>query len=150
MAKNYMADVAKMLGVELGEEFEISGCGRTRYKLTEEGLSCFVIGRWEKQEDFAFMSLLKGRYEIIKLPWKPKDGDKYFYVCWHYFANGAIFTDSSVFKVMYETECLRVDTGNCFRTKEEAEAQKYEVFKRLTGKEWNETYGKEGEDNAID
>lgn len=25
MAKNYMADVARMLGVELGEEFKIDG-----------------------------------------------------------------------------------------------------------------------------
>lgn len=36
MAKNYMADVAKMLGVELGEEFKI--VSPLLYKFTEQGL----------------------------------------------------------------------------------------------------------------
>ena len=150
MVKNYMPDVAKLLGVELNEEFKLKKHAEI-YKFTEEGLAYYSNGSREwRITPFTLNVLLRGEYEVEKLPWKPKDGDKYFYVCWHYFANGAIFTDSSVFKVMYETECLRVDIGNCFRTREEAEAAKYEVFKRLTGKDWAETYGKEGGNNATD
>ena len=40
MAKNYMADVAKMLGVELGEEFKIDGSNLI-YKFFENGLSLY-------------------------------------------------------------------------------------------------------------
>jgi hypothetical protein len=28
--------------------------------------------------------------------------------------------------------------GNCFRTREEAEAHKYEIYEKLTGKRWEE------------
>ena len=149
MTKNYMSEVAKMLGVELGEEFKIKGRENSRYKLTEEGMWTNGVFGWERIRMDLEM-VLNGQYNIEKLPWKPKDGDKYFYVCWHYFANRAIFTSSSVFNIMSETECLRVDIGNCFRTYDEAEAQKYEVFKRLTGKDWHEIYGKEGGSNEAD
>ena len=46
MAKNYMQEVARMLGVELGEKFNVSSCGQTLYMLTEDGLSCLVCDKW--------------------------------------------------------------------------------------------------------
>lgn len=151
MAKNYMANIAKMFGVELGEEFVLNTGYGIRYKFTHDGLAvqCEKNGVWYRARDVE-EGLLLGKSEIIKLPWKPEDGDKYFYVSWHYFANRAIFTSSSVFSTMSETECLRVDIGNCFKTRDEAEAQKYEVFKRLTGKDWHESRGKGYGSNEAD
>lgn len=116
MAKNYMQDVAKMLGVELGEEFNVSSCGQTLYKLTEDGLSCLVCDKWVEQADFAFMALIKGKYKIIKLPWEPKYGDKYYYpesnftrVSWYKWANDSV-------------DFALKEAGMIFRTKEECEA----------------------------
>ena len=151
MAKNYMADVAKLLGVELEEEFNIDSRGKTIYKLTEKGLFALsILNGWEKYEDFLLAALLCGELTIKKLPWKPKPSEKFFYVCWHHFPSAVILTGCSDYDLFSERECMRVDTGNCFKTREEAEAQKYEVFKRLTGKDWHKTYGKEGGNNATD
>ena len=124
MAKNYMADVAKMLGVELGEKFNVSSCGQTLYKLTEDGLSCLVCDKWVEQADFAFMALIKGKYKIIKLPWEPKYGDKYYYpesnftrVSWYKWANDSV-------------DFALKEAGMIFKTKAECEAALPELRKK--------------------
>ena len=67
---NYMADVAKMLGVEIGEEFKIKGCGYSysyKYKLTEEHLEFFTNSKWYAASA-TLVWLLNGQAEVIKLP----------------------------------------------------------------------------------
>lgn len=124
MAKNYMPEIAKMLGVEVGEKFNVSSCGQTLYKLTEDGLSCLVCDKWVEQADFAFMALIKGKYKIIKLPWEPKYGDKYYYpesnftrVSWYKWANDSV-------------DFTLKEAGMIFRTKEECEAALPELRKK--------------------
>lgn len=79
MAKNYMQDVARMLGVELGEEFKIKDFEPV-YKLTDYGLCVKVDSvEWHEMSGDSFIQLIKGDYEIIKLPWQPKKGDEYYY-----------------------------------------------------------------------
>ena len=65
---NYMKDVAKMLGVEIGEEFKIEGhSGNVKYRLTEENLEYFSGGK-----GFTISStlnrLLNGEYKVVKIP----------------------------------------------------------------------------------
>ena len=150
MAKNYMADVAKLLGVEMGEEFKLENHGDI-YKFTEEGLMYCLMGNlgW-RIAPFVLNDTLSGKYQVIRLPWKPKPNEVYYYVGWlEACGKWTICADRTQYLTSYDNDNLRVDTGNCFRTREEAEAAKYEVFKRLTGKDWNETYGKEGGNNAT-
>lgn len=80
MAKNLIPEIAQMLGVELGEEFKIKGYDGLTYKLTDAGLELTTVdGQKTKWFDRgALNSLLKGKMEIVKLPWKPKKGDVYF------------------------------------------------------------------------
>lgn len=75
MAKNYMADVAKMLGVELEEEFKID-CSNSIYKFFENGL-CFQCGGAWLRADNILIDLIKGDGKIVKLPWQPKKGEVY-------------------------------------------------------------------------
>lgn len=73
MAKNLIPDVAQMLGVKLGEEFKIKGFDGLIYKLTDAGLELTTVDG-QKTKSFdpgALNSLLKGKMEIVKLPWKP-------------------------------------------------------------------------------
>ena len=155
MAKNYMADVAKMFGVELEEEFKIERHVET-YKFTEEGLMYRLMDNlgW-CIAPFAQNDLLTGKFEIKKLPWMPKEEEHYCYIAWRRIDNidnigeWKIRVETTFFTEFSAPDNLRVAVGNCFRTKKEAEAQKYEVFKRLTGKDWHETYGKEGGNNAT-
>ena len=76
MSKNLMPEIAKMLGVELGEEFKIKGYDPTCW-FDLDGLH---FDGWvaEDEEDAMLHNLLCGEAEIIKLPWKPKKGDVYF------------------------------------------------------------------------
>ena len=154
MAKNYMADVAKMLGVELDEEFKLENHNEN-YKLTENGLM-YSYGTHRAWYDLALKLcyILNGKYAIKKLPWKPKSGEDYFYVYWCYRPNeGWVLRvgKAKEFATTSRTDNLYKDTGNCFRTNKEAEAAKYEVFKRLTGMDWARTLRHEGgDDNAVD
>ena len=76
MAKNLIPEIAKMLGVELGEEFKIKGDNRT-YWFDLDGLHSgeYVV---EDEDDAMLHDLLCGEVEIIKLPWKPKKGEYYY------------------------------------------------------------------------
>jgi hypothetical protein len=67
--QNLIPQIAKMLGVEIGEEFKISN-RRDVYKFTEDGL--IGMNSFRTYIDFiAFFKLIIGKEKIIKLPQKP-------------------------------------------------------------------------------
>ena len=80
MAKNLIPEIAKMLGVELGEEFKIDTSGDDIFQITESGV--WMRKGIDKEEwvekPFEFVMLCNGDAEIIKLVWKPKFADRYF------------------------------------------------------------------------
>lgn len=80
MAKNHMADVAKMLGLELGEEFKINLCPNELFKFDMNGILAQEQGEasWRSANHGMLQELVYGSFEIVKLPWKPKKGDVYF------------------------------------------------------------------------
>lgn len=80
MSKNLIPEIAKMLGVDLGEEFKIKGYDGLTYKLTDNGLELTAVdGQKTKLFDHgALNSLLKGKMEIVKLPWKPGFEDEFY------------------------------------------------------------------------
>ena len=131
MAKNYMADVAKMLGVELGEEFKIDGSNLI-YKFFENGLYFRSIEGWLPAE-YQFLDLIKGECNIVKLPWQPKKGDEYYYpgeglnnIC-------RALWENSVFGFAYK------EAGLIFKTYEECEAALPALRKKYLGGGCNET-----------
>lgn len=131
MAKNYMQDVARMLGVELGEEFKIKDFEPV-YKLTDYGLCVKVDSvEWHEMSGDSFIQLIKGDYEIIKLPWQPKYGKEYYY-------------PSSYFKIVlsarwgnYCCDFAYKEANLIFRTKEECEAALPELRKKYLGGDKN-------------
>lgn len=124
MSKNYMPDVAKMLGVELGERFTLDDGTNTEYAITQKGISIF--GNDKKcNTDFVLGCLLRGSYEIVKLPWKPKDGDDYYFV----YPDGSIYCCHFCYKGPVDLAMLYM--GNCFRTKADAEAHKDEIMAKF-------------------
>lgn len=117
---NYMKQIAKMLGVELGEEFKVRSTKHTQNVNSE----IFVFTKVGITTDDGItrndilIDLLLGVLEIVKLPWKPKDGDHYWYV--EYDEGCALcrttWSDSSYDLALYKL-------GKLYRTREEAEAQ---------------------------
>lgn len=65
--ENKMKEVAKLLGVELEEEFRIEGCSY-KYKLSKEGLSFWGVSSQEWILSSIIGKLLTGESKIIKLP----------------------------------------------------------------------------------
>ena len=63
---NYMEQVAKMLGVELDEEFNVDGFGDF-FKITKDGLWCKYNKEW-KMTILSTEDILCGRIEVIKKP----------------------------------------------------------------------------------
>ena len=110
---NHMAEVAKMLGVELGEEFMCNN--GYKYVLREDGI---VDTDYEKISVYAFSNvlndLLNGKLVIERKPWKPSEGERYWWVT----SNGSVdyccWTGDMIDFFTYKL-------GNCYRTKEEAE-----------------------------
>lgn len=128
MAKNLIPQIAQMLGVEIGEEFKVKGDDETTYIFTDDGLKLTYdggIGIVEISSDAAFAALVNGKDEIVELPWKPKEGEKY----WSFLPGAWMVTwytwdDSPIDFAFYKV-------GWVFRTKEEAEAALPAVAKEL-------------------
>lgn len=120
---NHMAEVAKLLGVELGESFKIvdnnSGKYHNYYRLTEEkGIEVSDDNaNWEMAIAGVLKWLLMGDARIIKLPWKPSHGDKY----WTPTVNNV---EMSAFESRWsnsDNDYYRYEHGFICRTKEEAD-----------------------------
>ena len=121
MAKNLIPKIAKLLGVEIGEEFKVD-----RYEY--DGLTCkFAENMLMSRSDlkgaewgitYVILSeLLAGDAEIVKIPWKPKKGDAYY--------TFEVFRGKWVVRSLWWTGApcnyALLDKGWVFRTKEEAE-----------------------------
>ena len=81
---NYMAEVAKLLGVELGESFKIAddifGEHPKYYRFAEN--VCLEAsndgGYWETADAGVLEDILMGDVRIVKLPWRPKYDETYY------------------------------------------------------------------------
>ena len=118
---NYMAEVAKMLGVKLEEifEIEINEYKSFQFRFTEGGFQGFNGKTWTTDTiSLSYLnSLLTGKYTIKRKPWKPKDDEEYWLVnqC------GDIISLNWIDNFLCITN---YKIGNCYRTKEEAEANR--------------------------
>lgn len=143
-----MAEVAKLLGVELNEVFDVEDDFRGEMdkkktcRLTEKGLQIYsrvISCRGDITEKWIDIgSLLSGllcdndRFTIVRKPWMPKDGDTYYtYVSRCFFVNRYTWSSDA-----WEYGILK--SGVVFRTREEAVAARPRVYKEMTGKAWSE------------
>lgn len=132
---NLIPKIAEELGVEIGEEFKLQWNG-----VEQTGLFRFtnyrLESKFQNKEDWGECSvsteLLNGGITIIKLPFEPKRGDTYWYM-----GINDMEADSISWRGSTGDYCFKL-CGNCFRTKAEAEREKYNVYERLTGKKWEE------------
>lgn len=81
---NHMAEVAALIGVELGQSFKISddtyGIRQSYYRLTEED-GCEISDdntSWVTVSAEVLKWLIMGDVRISKLPWKPAIGIEYY------------------------------------------------------------------------
>lgn len=126
---NYMPEIAQMLGVEIEEEFDViyetgqkSDWGP--YKITSDGL-VDESGNW-KLHATALFNLLTGKYTIQKRPWRPKNGEDYYYIRT---IDG--FFGQTTFSNINVNDLAAINMGNCFPTKEAALAAVPEMLEKF-------------------
>lgn len=124
-----MADIAKMLGVELEEEFKLDG-RETKYKFTENGLYFYAPDGWWQCSSVLLPKILKGELEIVKVPWQPKVGDMYYRPRDYHTAFSEAVTD--FWRDTVNDFALK-EAGMAFKTKEECEAALPELRKKYLG-----------------
>lgn len=120
MAKNLIPKIAELLGVELGEEFEIEGYSELFMITDDKGLMATddePETEWEPANAL-FVALLNGDEAIVKLPWKPKNGEVYY----TYNFSASKWVVCSSWWGGFPSEYALFDKGWVFRTKEEAKA----------------------------
>jgi hypothetical protein len=144
---NLIPMIAKELGVEIGEEFNAkhANIGKILTNSKEEP-AIFKFGNdglyskcSDGSGDFFLIGMgnfLKGDYEIVKIPFEPKDGERYWTVYWKEIGD----MPCAVYETWRDDSCDFANkvSGNCFRTEAEAEKHKYEIYEKLTGKKWKE------------
>ena len=116
---NHMAEVAKMLGVELGEEFEIDYGGDSTIvnaKVTDTGFRIINLNNLEFS-GLVLNLLLSGQLEIKRKPWKPK-----YNQCYYSIGPGGVLEHGRWMNDFIDVAMYKL--GNCYRTAEEAEANR--------------------------
>ena len=136
---NYWKQFAEMLGLELEQEFVITDVdgnikGELTYKFTEDGLlyKSPTLVNWSKSSSGTIVRLLlNGDYKVVSKPWKPKYGEQY----WSY-STKISGTCCNTFWELIENYAMW-ESGNCFRTEEEAKTKGKEIMEKLV-KEYEE------------
>lgn len=128
MGRNYMPEVAQMLGVEVGEPFDIlPESGEVRdyspYKFTNETMVDCV---GDEASNWMLFGLLRGNYTIQKRPWRPKEGEGYYYI-----RSTDGFLSRSTFHNVDADDLPLLNMGNCFPSKDVAEAAVPEMLAKF-------------------
>lgn len=128
MNENYMPKVVKMLGIQIDEPFDViikngiaSPCGPfyfdENWKIRDNNDG--IVPYWLLEK------ILSGKYILQKRSWRPKDGDVFYYVLTNGKIEEYIFVNDNIHTLML------FSFGNCFPTKEVAEAEKPEILEKF-------------------
>lgn len=126
MAKNLIPEIARMLGVEIGEEFKIKGAtgvDSTIFWFDLDGLHAETC----EMADVTLWQLVLGNETIVKLPWKPRKGDVYF----TFVLMGDKWGVGSLRWDGFPNEYALLDKGWVYRSQEEAKAALPAVAKEI-------------------
>ena len=130
MGKNLMPEVAALLGVEIGEEFIIENADRKENVVfAADGFHVIQPNNVVGPDHGKLLSkVLQGLYEVKKLPWEPREGERYCYPSVS--AKNVDCTDWICCSFDYAMK----DLGMIYKTPEEAQAHFAEDYEKLTGK----------------
>lgn len=130
---NYWKQFAKMLGLELGENFVLTDDdGKRRdeetYKVLEDGLyyKSAETGVYIPERPSMLYHILSGYSKVMPVPWKPKDGEDYWYC--------SVASKPIVVATIwggFSGDLCKWKCGNCFKTKGEAMEKGREIMEAI-------------------
>ena len=130
---------AEILGLELEQEFVLINVDGNRkneyiYKITEDGLLYKMPTQyvnWSNSSSGTIVKLLNGNCKALAKPWKPKNGETYWY---YRIKREEAFLTTWCYDGL---DLCRWKAGNCFKTREEAETKGKEIMEQIQ-KEYEE------------
>ena len=131
---NYMPEVLEMLGLEVGEKFEIKRKDPSFATVTNVsfGENFTLTNKYGYKVTDGIELILTGEYEIEKLPWKPEKDDIYYFI-----TESGHVTTSQFFLRTFDYN--NYNYGNCFKTSEEiTEEIKQRILSEMKGKYEND------------
>lgn len=126
MSESLFPQIVKMFGIELEEEFKLDIAQDNEiFRISEKGFETRYVGGYAEELcpnwrliNHSLPALLTGKAKIVKLPFKPKHGKKY----WTFYR----LTSSNKWTVanLTWTDCVsdraKFKVGWCYRTEKEA------------------------------
>ena len=129
---NYMPEVLKMLGLEVGEKFNVERFVSSPFHFNE---NYDLVDKDDYFINELIKLLLSKEVELEKLPYKPKNGDVYFIVKHE---GTGIDRDGCVWVGDY-IDYYCYNAGNCFKTAEEITDEiKQRILSEMKGKYEND------------
>ena len=131
MAKNLIPEIARMLGVEIGEEFKIKGRKGAIYKFIVDEL---LVSDDDAEKAYIathapLVGLVKGDIEIVKLPWKPKKDETFYTFGIHATENKWVVVSVKWWDNVKNLALYKI--GWIYRSQAEAEAALPKVAKEM-------------------
>lgn len=118
---NHMAEVAKILGVELGEEFEVqtTDLGCLTATINEQDIYVPKCEGYypEYNKSIILRNLIRGKYTIESKPWKPSYYERYYSV-----GPGGVLEPGTWLNDLDDLALFKL--GNCYSSVSEAEANR--------------------------
>ena len=134
---NLIPVIREALGLQEHEEFNLKNDRNVvfpdKFRFTDSTLQIKEGERWVEAHSMMFKLLFKGEYEVAKLPFKPKEGEAYYYVG---FYSGDVI--STYYMKGCQSDIVNENSGNCYRTREEAKKHIDEWMSKVYGKNWKE------------
>lgn len=118
---SYIEQTAKMLGVEMNEEFEV-------YNVKEELIGTYAFDEIGFPDSKVLLNILNGTYTMVKKVYKPKNGEVYYFLAPDDNFNPAINKRTWG---NYTIDYIYYFAGNIFRSVDEAKQLKDERMHKL-------------------
>lgn len=136
---NLIPVIREALGLEMNEEFNLKNEQNVvlpdKFRFTDRTFQVEGNERWIETHCMMFKLLLKGECEVVKQPFKPKENEIYYFV---HLENGDVY--KTIYRPANKSDRVNVNSGNCYKTVEEAEKHVDEWMGKLYGKEWRKLY----------
>lgn len=140
---NLIPVIREALGLRENKEFNLINSNGVpfpeHFRFTRYSLQIHYPQGWEEAHSMTLIALLRGDLKVVKLPFRPKTGEDYYfvdvstgYVCRTTYGLGYRHD------VVRIREALRVSSGNCYQTEEEAEKHVDEWMSKIYGENWKE------------
>ena len=137
---NLIPVIREALGLKVNEEFQILKNDGTTYALNyrfadNNELQYFDSDKdcWKSSSSITLGRIVYGKVSIKKLPFRPEEGEAYYYVG---FYRGDVI--STYYMKGCQSDIVNENSGNCYRTEEEAEKHINEWMSKVYGENWKE------------